>query len=862
MRDSRLVRWLFGSLLLLRCTSGLAQVPAYAFTNFAGNPPGWVDATGSAARFSSPTAVAVDSLGNIYVADENNHVIRKVTPAGVVSTLAGKAGEAGLIDGVSAVARFNRPSGVAVDGAGNVFVADTHNGAIRRITPQGNTTTIASGPPDQPSFEDAPAGNAGFALPTGVAVDAAGNVYVADQYNSAIRKVTPQGRVVLVAGNLQAQGMLDGTGATALFYWPQGITIDGSGNLLVADTGNNAIRKVTPAGTVTTVAGQGRSHPGFINGPAASARFSQPRGIAVDGAGNVYVADLNISVIRVISAAGEVSVLAGDPASPGDTDGSGAAARFYGVTGLAWDGTGSVIIAEGGNHTIRRTTPAGLVTTLAGASSREHRDGTGNLARFSSPVDVALDGAGNLYVPDPINGVVRKVRADGMVTTVVAGVSGPTGIARFGYPTGVAVATNGTLYVADGYENLIYRITATGVLSLLAGNGKNQYYLTDGQGTEASFTYPQGIALDQAGNLYVADTFNNAIRRVTPGGLVSTLAGNRSAGYADGAGSAAQFSSPSGVAVAIDGTVYVADQNNARIRKITPDGMVTTLAGFANTGGFFTAFRAVPAADGAGSIAGFYFPNRLAVDTAGNVFVTDLGNQLIRKITPEGFVTTVAGAFGREGSADGAGAEARFTLPFGIAVAADGTLYVSDNGNRITKGVQTTVPAPAITVIMSPMSPAVLSTVYYATASATVTSPAPIGYQWLKDGTPIPEATNSALPSVTFSNRANGGSFSLVVSNAYGMMTNSAGSVRVQVPQQLQASPMQNGGIRLLSGDRDGGSITSDALNYFIIEATTNVLSTNWVRYTNGFSIVGGMVQFDDPDAPNSPRRFYRVIER
>ena len=270
----------------------------YTFTTLAGNAgsSGSTNATGSAARFDAPFAVAADGAGNVYVADTDNHTIRKVTPEGVVTTLAGKAGSAGSADGTGGAARFYRHSGVAVDGAGNVYVADTVNDTIRKVTPAGVVTTLA-GKAGVSGTNNGTGGAARFNTPFGVAVDSATNVYVADTYNFMIRKVTPAGVVTTLAGWAGSSGSADGTGTAARFYYPSGVAVDNASNVYVADTYNYTIRKVTPAGVVTTLAGQ----PGWFgtnDGTGNAARFYLPSGVAVDGSGKVYVADQYNYTIR------------------------------------------------------------------------------------------------------------------------------------------------------------------------------------------------------------------------------------------------------------------------------------------------------------------------------------------------------------------------------------------------------------------------------------------------------------------------------------------------------------------------------------------------------------------------------------
>lgn len=321
------------------------------------------DGPGMAAQFYNPLAVAVDSSGNIYVADNYNHRIRKITPNGLVSTLAGST--AGYVDGTGTAAKFDMPSGVAVDGRGNVYVADTGNRRIRKITPDGEVSTLAG---STEGYADGIGMAAQFSTPSDVAVDGSGNVYVADQYNHRIRKITPDGAVSTLAGS--TFGYADGEGTAAKFLSPQGVAVDGSGNVYVADLNNHRIRKITPEGVVSTVAG---STYGYADGPGTEAYFYHPRDVGVDDSGNIYVADLNNHSIRKITPDGVVTTLAGSTA--GYADGPGTEAKFITPSGVAVDGSGNVYVADIGNHRIRKINPGGVVNTLAG-STWGYADGT------------------------------------------------------------------------------------------------------------------------------------------------------------------------------------------------------------------------------------------------------------------------------------------------------------------------------------------------------------------------------------------------------------------------------------------------------------------------------------------------------
>jgi streptogramin lyase len=636
---------------------------------------GSADGAGAVARFYNPGGVTVDGSGNVYVADTYNNTIRKVTPAGVVTTLAGTAGVGGSADGTGAAARFSTPYGVAVDGSGNVYVADTNNSTIRKITPAGVVSTLAGNAGAWGSADGTGAG-ARFNYPQGVAVDGSGNVYVADSNNYTIRKITPTGVVTTLAGTAGAYGSADGAGAAARFINPFGVAVDGSGTVYVADTGNLTIRKITPAGVVTTLAGSAGAS-GTADGTGVAARFYQPFGVAVDGSGNVYVADTSNFTIRKITPAGVVTTFAGAAGSNGSADGTGAAARFWNPRGVAVDGSGNIFVADTNNSIIRKITPAGVVTTPAGtASTRGSADGTGAAARFNTPWGVAVDGSGTVYVADSVNSTIRKITPAGVVTTLAGtanqggSVDGTGAAARFSIPNGVAVDGSGNVFVADTGNFTIRKITPVGAVATLAGTvgvGGS----ADGTGAAARFFFPYGIAVDGSGGVYVADTYNHTIRKITPAGVVTTLAGTAGAsGSADGTGAAARFNNPYGIAVDGSGNVYVADTYNHTIRKINPAGVVTTIAGAAGSNG---------SADGTGAAAHFLYPRGVAVDGSGTVYVADTSNSTIRKITPASVVTTLVGVPSsvQVGNVTGP-LPASLVPPFGVAVdPATGSLYIS-----------------------------------------------------------------------------------------------------------------------------------------------------------------------------------------
>ena len=602
------------------------------------------------AQLDFPSSVAVDGAGNLFIADMDNNRIRKVGASGTISTVAGTGRTGFGGDGASAVqARLSRPSGVAVDGAGNLFIADRDNDRIRKVDSAGVITTVAGTGERGFGGDGASAVQARLSRPFGVAVDGAGNVFIADEGNNRIRKVDSAGTISTVAGTGEFGVSGDGGPAVqARLSRPNDVAVDGAGNVFIADRDNFRIRKVDSAGTISTVAGTGVQGYSGDGGPAIDARLWSPSSVAVDGAGNLFFADSGNDRIRKVGAAGTITTVAGT----GEFGDGGPAvnARLYRPSGVAVDGTGNVFIADSFNDRIRKVDATGTISTVAG-TGRSGFGGDGSPAvnaRLYRPSGVAVDGAGNLFIADSFNDRIRKMDTSGTISTVAGtersgfGGDGASAVqARLSHPNDVAVDGAGNLFIADSFNNRIRKVDSAGVISTVAGTGRSGFSGDGASAVQARLSRPSGVAVDGAGNLFIADMGNNRIRKVDATGTISTVAGTGEGsfgGFSGDGGPAvnAQLRGPAGVAVDGAGNIYTADRDNFRIRKVDSAGVITTVAG--------TGVRGYSGDGGPVSQAQLSNPEGVTVDGAGNIYIADSGNDRIRKLTPvSGSGTSPAG---------------------------------------------------------------------------------------------------------------------------------------------------------------------------------------------------------------------------
>lgn len=660
------------------------------------------------AALAIPTGVAIDAAGNLYIADRNNHRVRKVAVSGEIITLAG-TGTAGYSgdNGFAVQAQLQSPGGVAVAADGSVYIADTGNHVIRKVDANGVISTIAGTGSSGRGDDKLQAIQSALNGPMAVAVGPAGLVYFSDTDNQRIRKIAKDGTVSTIAG--VGWSGFDGDGGPAIkakLKNPKAIAVDAQGNVYITDSGNSRVRKIDTAGNISTIAGSTNVTYSGDGAHAQRAALDNPQGVAVDSEGRIFISDSFNHRIRMIDAEGIIHTIAGSGfiglGSGGDGGDGGIAttARLFNPYHLAVSVTGVLYVADSQNSRIRRLSPdypsAYRIETYAGANSTgltgggySGDDGPAVRAHMKALSDLALDSEGNLYIADTGNHRIRKVDTKGVISTVAGrgiqgydGDGGPALQAMLKRPAAVAVDRNGLLYIADTDNQRIRKIDARGVISSIAGSGETGFAGDNGQAVNAKFNKPQGIAVDGAGNLYIADSGNHRIRKVDANGLISTIAGSGVQGFSGdgGAATAARLNEPSALVVDDAGTVYFADRRNYRIRKIS-NGKISTVAGTGQPR--YSLDQQSPLS------TALFNPIGLAMDRAGNLYVSEYQADRVRRISPEGVVVTVAGNGSKGFMGDGGEPTAALLdSPRGLAINATGSqIFIADSLNHRVRKV-------------------------------------------------------------------------------------------------------------------------------------------------------------------------------
>ena len=720
-----------GLVLLASCTAGMAQ--QYSISTVAGAAPPATPVSAVSLSIGQPSRVLADSAGNFYFSSLNS--VFKVSGGGTLTLVAGTSHAGFSGDGGPAVnAQLNSPQGMALDSKGNLYIADAGNNRVRVVSAAGIISTFAgngqtgaslpgqpTGPPTPSLGNGGPATQANLHLPSGVAVDASGNVYIADTSNNSIRKVYTDGTITTIAGDTFAgyqgdAGYPDPVPTTpvssqanlAEFRTPEDVAVDSSGNIYIADTGNGLIRKITTDGNINFIAGNSKAVIGYFGdgGLANVAGLASPFAVTVDSNGNVFEVEPDVLGARIreitVSAAGTtlcpatglcINSIAGNRPNGFAGDGGPAANSVLNMsTGIAVDSSGNLYIADSGNMRVRKIPSVASVgpsiTTVAGSGvySYSGDGGQANKAQMNLPHGVAVAVDGSVYVSDSANNVVRKAAVNGTISTIAgngsAGFGGDAGngpVAQLNAPEGVAVDKLGNVYIADSANNRVRKVASTGTITTFAGTGTAGSTGDGGAAASAQLNAPFGLALDAAGNLYVTEFGGNRVRKVSVSGTISTVAGNGVAGYAgDGSQAAnAELSGPKAVAADAAGNIYIADTNNNAVRLVTAAGAISTAAGN-GAGGY--------AGDlGLATAAQLANPTGVAVDAAGNLYIAD-GSTRVRKVYAGGTIITIAGNGNRGFSGDGGVATgAQLNGPSGVAVSASGNIYVADAGNNAVR---------------------------------------------------------------------------------------------------------------------------------------------------------------------------------
>jgi sugar lactone lactonase YvrE len=732
---------------------------------------------------NSAAGMARDGFGNLFIADTYNNVIRKVDTNGLTTIVAGNASTGYSGDGGAATnAQFNLPVALIVDTTGNLLIADSGNNRIRKVATNGIISTVAGNGTSGFSGDNGFATAAEISNPSGLCLDAAGNLFIADTYNFVIRKVAITGIITTVAGS---------PGNPGTFYYPTAVAVDSSNNLYIADSQHNQVSKVNTSGTISTFAGNGTTNYSGDGGAAKNAALNLPVGLAVDAAHNLFIVDSGNNCIRKVGTNNVITTVAGNGTMGFSGDGGVATnANLASPQNVAVDSFGNLFIADSGNNRIRQVGTNGIIATVAGRVLNDGDFATN--ATLGSASGVAFDAAGNLYIADSHNNRIRKVDTNGIITTVAGngfpGYSGDgasaTG-ASLNVPSGLTFDASGNLYIADTLNHRIRKVDTNGIISTVAGNGAFGSSGNGGAATNAQFSFPCGVAADVFGNLFIADRYYTQIRKVDTNGII-TVANSQFNG------------NPFGVAVDSVGNLFIAYTDGQFVRKVSTNGVNTTVAGIFNVVGGFSGDG------GSATSAKLSFPEGLAVDTTGDLFISDTFNFRIRKVNTNGIINTIAGNGTNGYSGDGGSANnASLNNPFGIALDSGGNVYFADTGNnRVRK----------------------LSHVDFA------------------------DQPSFTLTNVTLANLSN--TYSVIITGTSGSVTSSVAALNLQLPPITPAYSATNG---IYTFTWSAVSNLTYQLQY-----ATNLVAPNWIDLGNPVTATNGSASTTDA-VGSASQRFYRV---
>ncbi len=662
----------------------------------------------TAAQLSQIYHVITDPQGNVLVADRTNHQVVRIAANGILTVIAGNGIDGYSGDGGPATrASLSFPIALALDGAGNLYIADGGNYRIRRVSRDGVIETYAGDGEKRVQGDGGPALRASFDTLYGLAADAAGNLYVSDNAAHRIRRIATNGIINNFAGTTRGFSGDGGQAALAQLNEPWHLFLDPRGNLLIADSRNHRVRSVNPQGIITTIAGRGEAISDGDGGPALRAGIIGPPGVWADGAGNVFICDF-FSKVRHITPDGNIRTLAGtdDRGFAGD-GGPANRGRLNVPLAVAGDGAGSIYIADSINLRVRRVDNRGDISTFGGNGQfRFSGDGGPALAAsFGAPFGLATDRQGNTYISDSENHRIRRIGADGRITTVAgtgaagfSGDGGPGAAATLNYPLGIATDAQGNLYIADSLNNRVRRVTPNGIITTVAGGG-NVIEPPDGSLATTLDIAPTALALDRFNSLYIVDAAQCAILRVGQDGRATRYAGKYLECGSTGDGGAARNATlnptggaPGGLAVDLAGNVYFAERTpprgsppdaSGRVRVIDTGGTIRTFAG--------TGVQGVPV-DGAQAAASQLFaPESVTTDSLGNVYIGDVA--LIYGVAG-GRIFRLAGDFDDSDNGDGGrSVDASLRGPVGLAFDALGNFLFLDSGFYRLRAILAQLPA-------------------------------------------------------------------------------------------------------------------------------------------------------------------------